>query len=311
MNIKSHLLKVGLNPFSVLVTAMFAFYSVAGVSQTKQLDWPIHVVSQGHGFTEGCAVGPDGKVYFSDMDAGNILRFDPKTETTEVWQSNSRTSNGLFFKGEDLYACEALGRSVVKYHLPVGPESRTVLVSDYQGKKLGSPNDLAVIGNTLFFSEFYLANRLNKIPGNEREIFHNRVYIHALESGGTDTVQFDFGTPNGIAVSPSGKTLFIGDSFENKLYKTELKKGSQGTPLLLCDLSVHAERAGPDGMAVSDDGKIYLALFRAGQLLVINSDGSIEGYLPTGSKTTNCVIADDGKTLYITADGCLKKVVLP
>jgi streptogramin lyase len=40
------------------------------------------------GLTEGCALAPDGSIYFSDIpvgaDKGQILRFDPKTKKTTV-----------------------------------------------------------------------------------------------------------------------------------------------------------------------------------------------------------------------------------
>ena len=126
------------------------------VAQIPELDWSIEIVSEGHGFTEGPALAPDGKVFFTDMDNGYILRFNPSTSTTDIWHNKSGKANGLFIHDNFLYSCEALGRPVVRYDLIKGPESREVLASTFLGDSLGSPNDLTIIGDNLYFSEFWL-----------------------------------------------------------------------------------------------------------------------------------------------------------
>src|SRR5213082_50764 len=60
--------------------------------------------------TEGVAVAPDGMVYFSDitfthaarekgqpLEAGHILKYDPKSGATTVFRSPSGMSNGIKF----------------------------------------------------------------------------------------------------------------------------------------------------------------------------------------------------------------------
>src|SRR5271165_1489362 len=63
------------------------------------------------GLTEGPAAAPDGTIYFTDMpfgkDNGMILRFDPKTKKTTVFNANSGKSNGLAFDLEgNLLSCD-------------------------------------------------------------------------------------------------------------------------------------------------------------------------------------------------------------
>ena len=125
-----------------------------------------------------------------------------------------------------------------------------------------------------------------------------------------DSLKFDFGTPNGVASSPDGSRLFVGDISTNMLYSSEIRNGKAGPLELLVDLE-KLDLAGPDGMAVAEDGRIFLALFRSGGLLVLEPDGGPIGFLPTGPLSTNCIFASDGKTLYITADRKLKRIVVP
>lgn len=278
-------------------------------AQVAELDWPLEILSEGHGFTEGVSLASDGSLFFSDMDKEKILRFDPHKAETEVWQEKSGKTNGLYIHDSKLYGCEAVGRAVVQYDLAQGPGSRKVLVSDFQGKKLGCPNDLTLMGDMLYFSEFWIAG-FHQETGEQREIFTNRVYAYHLKKHTLDSLKFSFKTPNGVASSPDGKFLFIGDIEANKLYRAKVKKGQVGELEELVDLS-KLELVGPDGLAIHRDGRIFLALYRSDKLLVLNPDGSAIGTLATGSLTSNCYFAADGKTLYITADQKLKRVIVP
>ena len=143
-----------MKPKTYLLIISILLSGGTGFSQIPELDWPIEIVSREHGFTEGPALASDGQIYFSDMDNELILRFNPATGNTTVWQEESRESNGLCIHKNYLYACEAGGRSVVRYDLSKGPGSREVLVNLFQGDTLVSPNDLTIIGNKLFFSDF-------------------------------------------------------------------------------------------------------------------------------------------------------------
>lgn len=278
-------------------------------AQVPDLYWPLEVVSEGHGFTEGASLAPDGSIFFSDMDNEKILNYDPRSGKTKVWQEESGKTNGLYIYNNMLFGCEAVGRAVVKYDLDRGPASRRVLVSKYQDRKLGCPNDLTLVGDILYFSEFWIPG-FHRDTGEERELFRNRVYACHLKNFNLDSVEFSFETPNGVASSPDGKYLFIGDITANKLYKARINKGQAGRMEELVDLS-KLELNGPDGMAIHVDGRIFLALYGSDKLLVLNPDGSPLGTLATGPLTSNCIFSTDGKTLYITADKKLKRVIIP
>ena len=80
---------------------------------------------------------------------------------------------------------------------------------------------------------------------------------------------------------------------------------------LFCDL-IEYGLGGPDGLTVNQYGYIFLALYgKAQEVLVISPTGKVLGTLPTGPLTSNCVFSGDGKTLYITANKKLLRVVVP
>ena len=275
--------------------------------EIPELQWEIEVLYDGDGFTEGPVLAADGSIYFSDMESSEILNYNLQTGKVSVWQDSSRTSNGLFINGNNLYACEAIGRAVTRYNIEKGPESRKVIVDKFNGKRFGSPNDITIVNDKLFFSEFFLGNRLRPLKA-EREIFKNRVYIVSLSDNSIDTLKYEFKVPNGVASSPDGKTVYIGDIRSHLITKVSLKKGEVKNIKPFIDLSFMG-KAGPDGMTVSKNGTVYIALFGGGKVVVIDKKGNALGYIVTGTRTTNCILSEDEDFLYVTSDGKLKKVV--
>ena len=93
--------------------------------------------------------------------------------------------------------------------------------------------------------------------------------------------------------------------------KAEVKDGKPGQMKEFADASTYG-LAVPDGLAISGDGRIFQALYGDSEtLLVLDSDGNAIGYLATGPLTSNCTFAQDGTTLYITADKKLMRVKVP
>src|SRR5947209_3053298 len=231
---------------------------------------PIH-----GGLTEGPAVAPDGSIYFSDIpvgdDKGMILRWDPKKRETSVFTDDSHKSNGLKFDARGyLVACEGSdggGRCVSRWD--VKTRKREVLADRYMGKRFNAPNDLAIdLKGRIYFSD-------PRYLGDEpRELEHRAVY--RIDRDGTVVeVTHDAEKPNGIALSPDRKTLYVVDHNNGtdkidptappptkgamKLYAFPLgDDGLVGGPRkVLIDFGAED---GIDGMAVDARGNLYMAV---------------------------------------------------
>ena len=163
------------------------------------------------GLTEGPAVAPDGSIYFSDIpfgkDGGLIVRFDPKTKQNSIFTDNSGKSNGLIFDAAGrLLACEGAnfgGRCVSRWDLKT--KQKTVLADNYQGKRFNACNDICLDreGRIYFTDPKYLGEE-------RRELEHMGVY-RIDPSGQVSEVTHEVSKPNGIAISPDGKTLYLAD----------------------------------------------------------------------------------------------------
>jgi gluconolactonase len=295
---------------------------------------PIH-----GGLTEGPAAAPDGSIYFSDIpfgkDKGMILRFDPKTKKTTVFTEDSHKSNGLKFDAKGfLIACEGSdegGRCVARWD--VKGRKRTVIVDRYQGKHFNAPNDLIIDrrGCIYFTDPRYLGSE-------PRELEHRAVYrIDAGEKVAEVTHALE--KPNGIALSPDERTLYVIDHNNGtdridpsapapkpgamKVYAFPLDADGKvkGSGKALIDFGTEA---GCDGMTVDAKGNLYLAVrsLRRPGIWVLNPDGKEAAYVPTGPSQpgakepkgipSNCCfgIGKESKMLYITVDVSLYRIPL-
>ncbi len=291
------------------------------------------------GLTEGPACAPDGSIYFSDIplgkDKGMILRFDPKTKETTVFVADSRKSNGLKFDRDGrLLACEGSdegGRAVARYDLKT--KARTVLADRYMGKRFNAPNDLVLdrAGNIYFSDPRYLGDE-------PRELEHRAVYRIGTD-GKVVEITRDVEKPNGLALSPDGRTLYLADHNNGtdridpdkpapkhgamKVYAFPLGADGlvAGKRRMLVDFGTDA---GCDGMCVDVKGHVYLTARGLGRpgVLVIDPDGKEVAFIPTGPAQrgakepvgipSNVTFGRgaESKTLYVTVDKSLYRVPL-
>jgi gluconolactonase len=253
------------------------------------------------GLTEGPAAGPDGGIYFSDIpfgsDKGKIMRFDPRTKQTTIFADDSHKSNGLKFDPQGrLVACEGSdegGQAISRWDIRT--KTRTVVADRYQGKRFNAPNDLAIDakGRIYFSDPRYLG-------AEPRELEHRAVYRIDTD-GAVVEVTHDVEKPNGIALSPDGKALYLADHNNGtdriveggpkpspgamKVYAFPLGANGlvSGPRKTLIDFG---EEAGSDGMTVDRQGRLYLAsrtLKRPGILIIDPADGKEVAFIPTGA----------------------------
>ena len=158
-------------------------------------------------FTEGGALDRDGSVLFSDI-GDRVMRFDPKTSAVTVFREPSGRANGLIFSPDGrLIAAEGSntggGRRV---SVTERDGAVRTLADRYQGKRFNSPNDLAVDRR----GRVYVSDP--RYAGDEpRELDFEGVF--RVDPDGTVTkLETTAKKPNGVAVSPDGKTLYVADN---------------------------------------------------------------------------------------------------
>jgi gluconolactonase len=271
-------------------------------------------------FTEGPAAAADGGVLFSDIANNRIMRFDSRAGEQTVFRQPSGRTNGLLFDAEGrLLACEGNewgeddgGRRITRTDMTTG--EITVLTERFEGARYNAPNDIAACSSgIIFFTDPCYHDR------ERMELDHESVFRIGLDGSVTRVIsQPEIERPNGIAISPDERTLYLIDSCptiggNRKVWAFDLSEdGDLSNQRVVFDF---APGRGGDGMAVDSQGNLYVAAgihqprgphesadVPAG-IWIISPDGEIKGRIPIVEDVlTNVTFGgDDLKTLYVTA----------
>ncbi len=144
-----------------------------------------------------------------------------------------------------------------------------------------------------------------------KELKFNGVYrmdtdgsVHLLDDG--------LSFPNGIALSPDERTLYVSNSDPKRpvwmAYSLNPQGDVAGKRIFAdaSDLLGEGIPGLPDGMAVATDGRLFAT--GPGGVLVFDADGKRLGRIETGSAISDCAFGDDGRTLYMTSHTFLARV---
>ncbi len=218
-------------------------------------------------------------------------------------------ANGLTFDAQGrLVLCQQGNRCIARLEEHHNTRS---LASRFEGKRFNSPNDLVYArdGALYFTDPPYGLTKTFEDPG--REIGWNGVY--RLGPDGTLTVLIkDLKAPNGIGLSPDGKTLYVGQSDPDRPVVMAYDLHADGTVangrVFFDTTPLRSMGPGaPDGMKVDAAGNVFTT--GPGGVLVLTPAGEYLGTIVTGQPTANLAFGDaDGGTLYITANHSLCRV---
>jgi gluconolactonase len=259
------------------------------------------------------------RVLFSDVPRNMIWEWSQRSGLKEFLAPSGYTaaatftgrepgSNGLAFnRGGELVLCQHGDRRIAKR-----VDGKFVTLADrYAGKRLNSPNDLAIRtnGDVYFTDPPYGLPRQTDDPA--RELDFQGVY-RLTAKGELQLLTRELNRPNGLAFSPDERTLYVANSEPDKavLMAYPVKPdGSLGNGRVFFDVTaaVGKHKPGvPDGLKVSRDGTVWAS--GPGGVLVYSAQGKHLGTLATGVATANLAFGDDGSTLYLTADKSLARV---
>jgi gluconolactonase len=282
----------------------------------------LEVLASGLNWSEGPVWSPAlGAVLFSDVPENHVLKWKegeglsvylkPSGFTGVGPYSREPGSNGLTLDAQgQLCSCEHGDRRVSV--LTKGGGKRT-LADRFEGKRFNSPNDLCFdrAGNLYFTDPPY---GLPKGPSDTetREIPWNGVY-RVTPDGTVTLLTKEMTFPNGIALSPDQKTLYVAQSDgKAALWKAFpiLEDGTLGASRILADVTAMAQsgqhKGGCDGMRVDTTGHIWAT--GPGGVHIMTPEGKLLGRIATYMPNGNCTFGDDGSTLYICADAFLCRV---
>ena len=271
-------------------------------------------------FTEGPTADADGNIYFSEIINQRIMKMTPGSHKLSTFRENSNSANGLLFDNEwRLIACEGASLKSAQFggspHASVDMKPRVtrtdmktgkmeVLADNYEGKAFVGPNDVTMDAkNRLYFTD---------LPGGA--VYRIDTDLKLTRILNTPDIQ----RPNGIAISPDDKTLYLVEANGQEGGARMLRAYDLGADGSVSNMRVfHNFYPGrsADGMCMDSQGNLYAAaglhqrrgtsetLDTKTGVHVFAPDGKLKKFIAVPEDTiTNCTFAGpDMKTLYITA----------
>ena len=203
--------------------------------------------------------------------------------------------------------CEHGERRVVRLE---ADGSKTVLVDRYRGQRLNSPNDLWVAHD----GAIYFTDPPFGLPGHFDDAAKELPWqgVYRLRGGVLELLIRDLRAPNGIALSPDERTLYVSNADPRDPVWMAFPIDTQGrvwAGRAFADARAATQRyAGvPDGLETDARGNVWAS--GPGGVSVFAPDGTRLGELFTGIATSNLAWGGpEGTTLFVTASSSIWRV---
>jgi gluconolactonase len=278
------------------------------------MQWTFELLLKPSTITEGPVW--DGEfLYFTHILTSRILRYDPRSGVIADWRTEINRTNGLAFDAQGrLFGCCSGGRSMLRLD---ADGSNTVIADRVDGKRLNTPNDLAIDRK----GRIWFTNPVNEGNWDKTEVreLDNQSVLRADPqpdgSYRVTRVTFDTTQPNGILVSQDQNTLYVAESGYAKGIARELRAypiredGSLGvfTTLFTWGEDARGVHRGIDGMCLDRDGNIVATngweVSGPGPMITVFSPAGrvLETHPVPAIRPTNCCFGGaDQTTLFVT-----------
>lgn len=233
---------------------------------------------------EGPACDRDGNVFavnFAKQQTIGRVAPDGKGEVFATLPGKS-TGNGIRFDPAGLmYVADYVGHNVLR----IDPSTREVSVFAHE-PRMNQPNDLAIAADgTLYASD----PNWKEGSGQLWRIGKDGKVLRLAEG---------MGTTNGIDLSPDGKTLYVNESVQRKIWAFDVVPEGVANKRLLVEFPDH----GFDGMRADVDGNLYVTRYGKGTVAVVSPAGKVLRDVDVlGKRPSNiCFGGPDGRTAYVT-----------
>jgi gluconolactonase len=261
----------------------------------------IQRVAKGLHFADGPVWSYDGFLLFSDTVVDQLHKWTAGPGDT-IFSDHAGGAMGNAYDTEGrLYTCEFRQRRLTRT-LKNGKVE--VLAARFEGKRLNAPNDVVVRRDgQVYFTDPAFGNQ-----EDARELDFYGVF-HVTPKGEVEAVARWKTRPNGIALSPNGKTLYVSDSDAHLVRAFDLDgKGAATKERVMIEKIPGV----PDGLRTDENGNLYVAA-KAVYVYALPSNGPAKllGEVPVQETPSNLAFGDpDLETLYITARTAVYRVRL-
>ena len=249
---------------------------------------------------------PKNTIYEWSEEGGKKNYLTPSGYTGNGSREGEPGSNGLALDtAGNLLLCQHGDRRVAVMQASLQkPEANFKSLTEvFDSKKLNSPNDLTVHSSGAIFFTDPPYGLLHQGEYIDKQLPFQGVYL--IRNGATKLLIDSLTFPNGIALSPDEKKLYVAvsDPARAKWYEYDLSDSltiMNGQVFYDATASVATSKGLPDGLKVDSRGNIFAS--GPGGIWIFNSSGTLIGKINLPEAASNCALTPDGKTLFVTND---------
>ncbi|MEM7218512.1 MAG: SMP-30/gluconolactonase/LRE family protein [Pseudomonadota bacterium] len=253
---------------------------------------PIEELATGHTLVEGPVWDERRGLIFSDVHAGGAYALDPATKTVTEVIAHRRGMGGLA-----LHAADGLvvsGRNI-SFKPDGGGATVVLLAGDDATARVGF-NDITTDAVGRVYAGSLAASPFDAPAGDAA--LAGALHLIDLD-GSARIVAEDVRLTNGLGFSPDGRTLYHSDTLRGALFCYAVEpNGDLGPKREFAQMPSGA----PDGLVVSADGAVWVALAGGGKgVAVFETNGALRDKIeiPLPMCTSVCFGGADLRDLYI------------
>lgn len=263
-------------------------------------DVKIQKLAEGYHFLDSPVWTPERRLLFTE----------PASNTIHVWQpgqrpepkvADSNGARGLTFDAQErLYICESRARRVVRLDKK---GKREVIAERWEGKRLNGPNDIVTRkdGHVYFTDSAFGAAAVAARELNFSGIFHitPKGELHLV-------AKWTAGRPNGLAISPNGRHLYVSDADQRRIVVFDLDRGGAATnerPFIT------GLRGVPGGVRCDEKGNLYIA---SKGISIYDAQGKHLRDFEMPEASTNLAFGEnDLQSLFVSTQTSIYRVRVP
>jgi sugar lactone lactonase YvrE len=234
-----------------------------------------------------------GRFLITDIDRGQVIEISADGSKKVVYQAPDWVSGTAFVDEHTLVVTHALKRDLVHVDLrkpEAVPFARLAALATYGiNDMIRTAAGYCFVDTVDFDFGAYSRGQAEAKPS---------ALIRVAPDGSASIATREVNFPNGLAISPDGGALYVGDSLDECVYEFPLSPdGTLGGRRLFASLPGEA----PDGISLDQSGAIWVATKH--RVLRVAKGGAILEEVDMGTTAaTACMLGgDDGRTLLITA----------
>jgi gluconolactonase len=239
-------------------------------------------------YTEGPAADAEGNIFFTNLSGGSILKMGSGNKITE-WASCDYPNGQIILQNGDHLVCDVKLKAVRRFDHK-GRFIKNEIEKYCSGKEFTSPNDLVTDkeGN-LYFTDSV----------------RNKGKICYLSASGEQSIFLEgLDYPNGIIFSHDERWLYVAESYKNRILKIEMERRNGAAFSVFAELPSHPsgkkENNLPDGLAIDEDGNIWVAHYGSQAIHKLSPQGLLLSSIDVKMPLTSNLCFVNSHTIIVT-----------